>query len=406
MKRALTILLLFLIPAALLAQNQWTKKAAVGGFKRSRAVGFAIGNRGYIACGEDTADQMMNDMWEYDPGSDTWSQKATFPGFGRRDACGFAIGNKGYICCGIDASESAFGNNLNDLWEYSPATNSWTQKSPYPGSSSVGGVYFAGSFVVSGKGYVVCGKQSNSNYSAGLWEYNPATDQWLQKQTFPGGTRYSLCAFTIGTKAYVGLGVDENILQTDLWEYNPSSNTWLQKANFPGSGRFSASTFTLNNKGYVACGSDGGYKNDLWEYDPVNNVWNVKAPFNGGERRSAVSFVINGAAYIGTGKGYTGSRRDFWQYQPWVTGEEENIQPVQQVYPNPAADVINFSFAQNVNDATLIIADVTGRVITEKKISNQNSIAINCADWAKGAYIYQFIATNGNQSNGRIIVQH
>ena len=83
------------------AANTWTQKADFGGGTRSQAVGFSIGNKGYIGTGkEDWA--YKRDFWEYDPATDTWTQKADFGGTARCDAVGFSIGNKGYLGTGFD----------------------------------------------------------------------------------------------------------------------------------------------------------------------------------------------------------------------------------------------------------------------------------------------------------------
>ena len=40
---------------------------------------------------------IRKDFWEYDPVLNTWTQKADFGGAARGDAVGFSIGDKGYI---------------------------------------------------------------------------------------------------------------------------------------------------------------------------------------------------------------------------------------------------------------------------------------------------------------------
>lgn len=389
------LLVLFLLcgPLIVSAQNTWEKKAAFGGDKRSRCVAFSIGNRGYMGLGEDTADVERNDFWEYDPGTDCWTQKASLPAVGRRDAVGFAIGTKGYVGTGIDAPESWLGNNLNDWWEYSPVTNTWTQKATYPGSPSYGGIYFGTGFVIGNYGYVLGGKQSASNYTNNLYRYDPATNSWLQMTQFPGGTRYAMSAFTVNGKAYTGLGTDENVLQTDWWEYNPGTNNWTQKTSFPGSGRFAASGFAIGPKGYVLCGTDGGYKDELWQYDVASDSWWVKAPYGGGPRRSVGVFVIGSAAYAGTGKGFSGSRRDFWQYEQYITGVEEISVTSPGIYPNPATEYITVSAPVSVQsfpeNAWMSILSAEGKLITQQPVSGQNEIRVDVSMLAPGNYLLQ-----------------
>lgn len=395
--RKVALILLLALPVFAGAQNSWEKKEAFGGDKRSRSVSFSIGNRGYVACGEDTADQMHNDLWEYDPGTDSWMQRATLPAVGRRDAVGFAIGSKGYVGTGIDAAESAFGNNLQDWWEYSPATNTWLQRANCPLGASWGGIYFATGFVNNGIGYVLCGKLGNSNYTSQMYAYNPSTNIWTVRANFPGGTRYAMTAMTINGRSFAGLGTDENILQTDWYEYLPSSNTWQAKTAFPGTGRFAAVGFAIGPKGYMLGGSDGGYKDELWQYDPPSDTWWVKAPFDS-PRRSMSVFVIANAAYAGTGHGLTGKRRDFWQYQQYLTGEEEIAVAETKVYPNPAVDQLTIAVPSSEQmfpeNALLSIISAEGKLILQQDVSNQSQVNINVMDYRPGVYLVQISNDN------------
>lgn len=391
--KKLSLFFLLIAPLVISAQNTWEKKAAFGNDKRSRCVSFSIGNRGYVGCGEDTADQVRNDFWEYDPGTDTWTQKASLPGSARRDAVGFAIGTKGYVGTGIDAAESAFGNNLNDWWEYSPATNTWTQKLNFPGGASYGGVYFGCGFVVNGMGYIVGGKFSNSFYTAQMWQYNPTTNTWLQRASFPVGTRYAMSAFAINGKAYAGLGTDEDFLMNDWWEYNPASNTWVQKSAFPGSGRFAASGFAIGSKGYVLAGQDGGYQDDLWQYDAISDTWWVKAPYDGGERRSMAVFVIANAAYAGTGSGFTGKRRDFWQYEQFITGIEDISVSSPGIFPNPVQNECTVTAPAGMQlfpeHSTISVISAEGKIVLQADASSQAQITLDATTFAPGVYIVQ-----------------
>ena len=310
------------------SQNIWSKRAGVGGSKRTRGVAFAIGGRGYVGLGQDTLNIMLSDLWEYDPGTNSWTQKASFIGGGRRDAVGFSIGNKGYVGTGINNAVAPFGTILSDFWEYSPATNTWTAKASYPGNFGAG-TYYATGWGTPTKGYICCGKAGPAYYINELWEFDPLTNSWLQKAGYPGGNRISGVAFVIGSMAYFGTGSDEASFKNDFYKYNAATNTWSPIYPFPGSARYSCSSFTINGKGYIMFGTDGGYKDELWQYDPVYNFWFAKASFTGGARRESVAFAIGGKGYAGTGKSLTGKRRDFWEYSPsTLLGIDENSENI------------------------------------------------------------------------------
>ncbi|MEO5674560.1 MAG: kelch repeat-containing protein, partial [Chitinophagales bacterium] len=66
------------------AQDTWVQKSDFGynasnvpePSARNSAVGFSIGNKGYLGTGEDGGPK--KDFWEYDPDANTWTQKADF----------------------------------------------------------------------------------------------------------------------------------------------------------------------------------------------------------------------------------------------------------------------------------------------------------------------------------------
>jgi len=408
--KKLALLGLFLFcGAGLFAQgaNVWLKKASFDGSKRARALSFALGSRGYICCGEDTAENVLNDLWEYDPGTDSWSQKASLPAPARRDAASFVIGNKAYVGTGMDATESFLGNVLNDFWEYDPVMNSWTQKANYPGGWAPG-VYFATGFAVNGKGYICCGKQSASYYSNELWQYDPVLNTWALRAPFPAGVRYAQTSFVVGNYAYVGTGTDENYLVNEFYRYDPVMNQWAQRAPVPTTPRFAAFGFSIGSKGYITLGSDGGYQDDLYEYDPPTNTWATKSPFGGGERRSGAGFVIGNFAYLGTGKATSGKRRDFWMYVPHVTGIDEAQLKEKgfDVFPNPvhgqANIVIEESFLQNEKALRFELFDLSGKKLLEEQVDA--SFSLSCEQLAPGTYLGRLVSATRAFAAAKILV--
>jgi N-acetylneuraminic acid mutarotase len=406
-KRHLLLAFLSLICFGISAQNIWNKRAAVGGSKRERGISFSISTKGYIGLGQDTLNLMLNDLWEYDPGTNSWTQKANFPGAARRDAASFVIATKAYVGTGIDNADAFWGTPLSDFWEYNPATNTWTSKTAFPGNSGFG-TYYSTGFSLLGKGYFCCGKDGPSNYSNNLWQYDPATNSWLQKTDIPGAKRYGGIAFVIGNYAYFGTGTDENILTNDFYKYDPTTNLWTTLGNFPGSGRFSGSTFVISGKGYMVFGTDGGYKDELWQYDPALDYWFPKASFPGGARRSAGSFAIGGKGYAGAGKGLTGTRRDFWEYLPSIIlGIEENASVIfSNVYPNPMTDFATIELSEKISIENLSweLRTIQGKLISSDKISH-STFVINRNNLSTGIYALNIYNKNGTIASKKIIVQ-
>ena len=392
MRNIFTLIVALLLCSSVDAQteNFWVKKADFGGLKRERAVGFAIGNYGYIGTGVDTAEVVHNDLWRYDPSLDVWSQMASIPGSARRNAIAFTIGDKGYVGTGMNHAEASIGFPLSDFWEYNPATNGWTLKA----SSPVGGIYYGTGFSVGDKGYMCGGKYGPNSYSSQLWEYNAQTDTWMPRTPFPGGVRYQLSSFSVNNSGYVGLGTDQDMHRSDIWEYKPSVDQWTQKANLPASERAASHTFTIGNRGFVCMGGNGGYLDDLWEYNPLDDSWSVKADFGGSKRKSGVAFSINQYGYVGIGKGLSGKKGSFWQYVPSAyVGVEENSLAHINVFPNPAQEVINITTdSDQINQ--IEIQSLDGK----KVLSTTFSTTISLIEIPSGIY---FLV--GKDSAGQII---
>lgn len=128
-------------------------------------------------------------------------------------------------------------------------------------------------FVICNKAYLGTGWNDNFVYNNDLWEYDPLANTWTQKINFPGTPRIGATGFSIGGRGFLGLGRDYNsIYTTDFWEYNPFTNSWNIIAAFPGPARYDAPAFVINNKAYVGNSVDDSgfpiYFNDLLEYTP------------------------------------------------------------------------------------------------------------------------------------------
>ena len=410
MKYIFLIYILISLTIPSLAQsNQWNEMASFGGGERERAVSFSLGLKGYIATGQDSANIVHNDLWEYEPASNTWTQKASIPTPGRRNAVGFSINNKGYVGTGIDSpfGIGSGGNSFNDFWEYTPQTNTWVQKANYPDNSGLG-IYFGTGFSIGNKGYICCGKKSPSNYSKRTYEYNPTANTWTQKANFLGGDRYALTSFTINQKGYVGTGVDEDLMQNDFYAFTPSTNSWTQIADIPIFGRSACSSFSFANQGFILFGTDGGFKKELWEYHPIYDMWFSKSDFPGNERKGAIAFSIGNKGYAGTGKGSSGGlKKNFYEYTPAAPVGLNNLENILKIstYPNPATNYVVFSFKEEIT-YTITFFDNKGILIANTFVSKNKNKRIDLSKFSTGLYFYQIKINNtSNYINGKLIVK-
>ena len=241
-----------------------------------------------------------------------WTQVENFGGTARHRAVGITIGNRGYM--GLGHINAIVDILYDDWWEYDPGTNSWTQKATFPGGQRM----HCSAFSVSGKGYVGFGRDANNVTHNDLFEYDPLANTWTQKASMPGSIRRGAVGMTIGSKGYVGTGFDGSNYHRDFWEYDPSSNVWTQKMSFPGTRRTSAVGFGIGSRGYLGTGDDGGPTSDFYEYDPASDTWTMKASVPPVPRMEACGFVLNGFGYIVTGSDAQSGNcyQDCWRYDP------------------------------------------------------------------------------------------
>ncbi len=299
--------------------DTWTQKSDVGPLGRNRAVGWGLGTKGYIACGQNQNGPVNDDLWQYDPSGDTWTQKSNFPGGVRMHASAFCIGGTAYMGMGSLYS-SYFYLGANDLWAYDPVNDVWSAR------AALGriGRYAGFAFALGGKGYVGAGS-TGSQALKDFWEFDPIYGGvWTQKADFPGTPRIWCSGFATGTKGYAGLGLGNiSQLNNDLWEYDPGSNSWAPRSPLPAAARYGAVAFSIGNRCFAGLGaSTSGPLADLYEYDPVLDQWSARSSFPGTARTHAVGFGMNGRGYVGTGIDAFTRKQDFFEYDPvadsWV----------------------------------------------------------------------------------------
>ncbi|MFC2102581.1 kelch repeat-containing protein [Bacteroidota bacterium] len=244
--------------------NRWTFKSSLP-FPLRGAAAFSIGKKAYITTGIGPTG-LNYQMLEWDQGSNLWRARKAFPtSLGRMSAVGITIGNRGFIGTGSDRT----GKALNDLWEYNPNSDTWLQKASLPGS----GRSYATAFVIHDKVYIGLGS-NGSIYLKDWWEYNPGTNRWKRMEDMAGGVRVGAMGFSVKGKGYIVGGVGYNMKPLrDIWEFDPIQNTWTQLDRFPGSSRGYGVGFNIGNNGYIAAGTSvEGYLFDLWECFPGTMV--------------------------------------------------------------------------------------------------------------------------------------
>lgn len=255
--------------------DSWTQVAGLPqGAERSSAVGFSVNGFGFCGTGFD-GNNYLNDFYKFDPVANMWTKTTSlFPGTKRSEAVAFGIGNLGYVGTGFDGTDG-----LADFYSYDPAADSWKYIG-YPGHKKYGAV----TFTYNNQGYVVTGVDSGT-MQTDFWTLNPNADtsKWTElrqisnysKDSYDDGytniARWNAGAFVIGDKGYISTG-ENGLYYTYTWEYDFASDLWIQKTPLEGPATSGAVGFGVSGKGFLATGryalGQAAASDNLREFQP------------------------------------------------------------------------------------------------------------------------------------------
>jgi N-acetylneuraminic acid mutarotase len=307
-------LIILFISTSSLAQLEWESRKSIPRYGRHAGVSFEIAGKIYVGLGRIADGSYSNELWEYDPDSDNWTQKADYPGGARFIPTAFAINGKGYVCLGQTSSFSP----TNTTYEYNPSNDTWTQKANFIGTSRYGAV----AFVIGDTAYVGTGSNGSGSYLNDFYMYVPASNSWTARANYFGGSAANLATFTIGNFGYVGNKTASGSAAPDnsFYKFSPSTNSWSSIASMPGSSRRISAAFVLNNEAYVGCGTNSNspistFLNDFYTYTPTTNSWSYHTSNAGFTPKIDPEFITIGdsAVYSITGYSSDQSLSEIWQ---------------------------------------------------------------------------------------------
>jgi len=215
-----------------------------------------------------------------------WVRLAEFPE-PTEELMGASAGGKLYVFCGLAPGWKPMGL----VYEYNPATDTWTKKKPMPLASHHvafteyrGKIYAFGGFVLPQAGPPAWVPIDNA------WEYDPSEDSWKALAPMPT-RRGSPVAVTAADRIYVIGGSTPGPKDTAVplpglhWslgtveEYDPATNPWRQRSSMP-TPRNHTTAGLVNGKIYVIGGRVGAAgitaasnTNVVEQYDPGTDSW-------------------------------------------------------------------------------------------------------------------------------------
>ena len=153
------------------------------------------------------------------------------------------------------------GSNLLHPYEYDPSTNTWTTKAATYPDDQVNNMA-CGVLTQSGTPYIYCvgGSGGASTATDRVFRYNAVTDSitivpapWIGNNDgtlLPGGFTVYLNKLYLFGGFHIGIGMDNRI-----WQFNPDTNMWVQKNAVLGTQLGYIPTATVGNFIYTIGGS-------------------------------------------------------------------------------------------------------------------------------------------------------
>ena len=177
---------------------------------------FALGGKGYFGTGVNTLPDennnypILKDFWKYDPAKNEWFQINNFPGEARTNAISFVVGDRAYVGLGFERQAPPI---FKDIYSYNPGTGDWDRMADFPTSSAIVGIQFSSD----SKGYVGV-TENNATHLGQVFEYSPAEDTWRKVKTFPSGNSVETRSFLLNNRMFVVGGWFEDYSR-QVWEF-------------------------------------------------------------------------------------------------------------------------------------------------------------------------------------------
>ena len=310
--------IVFLIAAVLLAGCQREPEVQLnvrecaplpaGG--RASASVCVLNGKAYVFAGRDKNGKYLNDLWQYDPKTDTWTDLGTTPMKPRVNATMAAYDGKiyaglGYAGYGVYRDSSY----LQDWWEYTPASAEWRLLTNYPNTNTIACVAFAMKDVI----YVLYGfghKQTSQ-----VCIYSPAQDAW---QVLPDNinrprVRFGERAALHNGLLYFGTGYTTDGSMRDWYAADIVKDSWSSRESIPGKGREFTSCASTKNFIYLFGGrhfagemTGGEVFDSYMRYSPEKDQWKWCGTMPCGRAENMVAFSIDGKVYFGLGENENG----------------------------------------------------------------------------------------------------
>jgi N-acetylneuraminic acid mutarotase len=242
----------------------WVELAPFTGSHRKYGTGFALGDAVYFGTGWET--NCFKDWWKYDVVENTWTQKEPFDGGSRLAAVGFTAADWGYVGTGEYLNIYWDRTVFDYIWKYHPVTDNWTHMIDYPPDTLVSGWIWQGMYLglaIEGDdcAYVGLGDHWSSDFDNRIFRYDPFTNSWEFIDDIPYVHQFGFSfGFFLSGNIYI-----KAVRYPNLYSYIESSQTWRVIKTGILTDVDHGIAFTIGGKAYLGLGGSSA----MWEYDPA-----------------------------------------------------------------------------------------------------------------------------------------
>ena len=242
--------------------------ATTGPSARYRAGGTTDGFNVYVYGGQTSTGGFLNDLWRWNPATQTWTQLANMP-TAKGNIQGAYWNGKIYVPGGFAAGVHITENAIYDI-----ASNMWTTGAPLPAPQTGTNVAFNNKIYNFG---------GNPGPQTTVTIYDIATNTWSNGAAMPVAITYGRATADCQYAYYAG-GITTVTVNT-LYRYNFAANTWATMAPLQ-TARTSAELMTSSDKTnlYAVMGGDATFFTgvplpvSVEIYDIASNTWSYGNP--------------------------------------------------------------------------------------------------------------------------------
>jgi len=241
---------------------------------------------------------------------------SAMPDGGRASACACTSNDKVYVFAGRDSA----GSYRNDLWQYDPVTDAWTNLGAAPLTARVNAVMAAcDDKIYVGLGYAALRAYNDKYYCHDWWEYTPQDNQWKQLADYPSNNTVAACAYTMNNDIYVLYGCG-HVQQNEVWCYHVQSDEWtlFPEAKNPANRAFGCAGGIVNGILYFGLGFNGDNLKKWYSVQLPENRWQPCSSIPGKGRIFSASAATDKYVYLFGGRYFGGDMTGGEVFDTWL----------------------------------------------------------------------------------------